>query len=141
MNKFAFIGHPISLNHLYSLLGPWGLLAKRLPRHILYNLLLKSSPYKYCHVRKVRSLTGNEVSGYGIIAPLLPQQTVFLPEEVMIKKVIQAVKLGERLGAKMAVLGGFTSVVGNEGEIVSKNVDISVTSGNTYTACLAIKGI
>ena len=141
MDKFAFIGHPIDLNHLYSLLGRWGALAKRMPRQMLYNLLLKAPPYKYCDVQNVRSLRGAVASGFAIILPLLPQQVAFLPEDAVIEKVIQAVKLAERLGAKMAVLGGFTSIVGNEGEAVSKEVGIRVTSGNTYTACLAIEGI
>ena len=141
MNKFAFIGHPIDLNHLYSLLGIWGVLAKRLPRHMLYNLLLKLPPYKYCGVGNIRSLAGVIASGYGVITPLLPQQVAFLPEDTAIKKVIQTVRLAEKLGAKIAVLGGFTSIVGNEGEVVSKKANIAVTSGNTYTACLAIEGI
>lgn len=141
MDKFAFIGHPIDLNHLYSLLGVWGALAKRLPRHVLYNILLKAPPYKYCDIENVRSLTGGVANGLAIILPLLPHQVALLKEDVVIKKVIQAVRLAERLGAKMAVLGGFTSIVGNEGEVVSKEVNIAVTSGNTYTACLAIEGI
>lgn len=141
MDKFAFIGHPIDLNHLYSLLGRLGALAKRLPRHILYNVLLNAPPYKYSNIEKVRSLTGAVAHGFAVICPLLPHQVAFLPEETVIKKVIQAVRLAERLGAKMAVLGGFTSIVGNEGEIVSKEVNIAVTSGNTYTACLTIEGI
>lgn len=141
MNKFAFIGHPIDLNHLYSLSGMWGPLAKRIPRQALYNLLLKSRPYKYCDIEKMRSLTGAIASGHAIIMPLLPHQVAFLEEGVVIKKVIQSVRFAEKLGAKMAVLGGFTSIVGNEGEAVSKEVGIAVTSGNTYTACLCIEGI
>jgi predicted amino acid dehydrogenase len=141
MDKFAFIGHPIDLNHLYSLLGAWGALAKRMPRHMLYNLLLKAPPYKYYNIENVRSLTGAIAFGDAIICPLLPHQVAFLPEDAVIKKIIRAVRLAERLGAKMAVLGGFASIVGNEGEVVSKEVGIAVTSGNTYTACLAIEGI
>lgn len=142
MNKFTIIGHPVDLNHLYSLLGRWGFLAKLTPRDILYKVLLKTPPYKYCEIPRIRSLTGAIASGYGIVSPFLPQQVAFLPEEVVIKKVVQAVKLAERLGAKIAVLGGFTSIVGNEGEAVSKRVsNIAVTSGNTYTASLAIEGI
>lgn len=141
MNDFAFIGHPIDLNHLYSLLGKWAIVGRRLPRHILYNLLLRTPPFKYCDIKNIRSLRGHAASGCAIICPFLPQQIAFLSEDVVIKKVIDAVKLAEKLGARIAVLGGFTSVVGNEGEIVSKNVNIAVTNGNTYTACLAIKGI
>lgn len=141
MNKFAFIGHPIDLNHLYSLTGRWSFLVRRLPRHVLYNILAKAPPYKYYEIKDMRSLSGATASGFVIICPLLPQQVALLGEKMVIHKVVQAVRLAERLGAKMAILGGFTSIVGNEGEVVSKLVNIAVTSGNTYTACLAIKGI
>lgn len=141
MNKFAFIGHPVDLDHLYNLLGFWGNFAKRIPRTLLYKMLLVTPPYKYCYFKKINSIAGVTASGWTIICPLLPQQVAFLKEEVVINKVIQAVKLAEKLGAKMAILGGFTSIVGNEGEVVSKQVNIAVTSGNTYTACLAIEGI
>ena len=141
MNKFAFIGHPIDLEHLYSLLGNWGWLAQKMPRHVLYSLLLKVPPFKYGEITALRSKTGSIASGIVVICPFLPQQVAFLKEDEVIEKVVQAVKLSEKLGAKMAVLGGFTSIVGNEGEIVSKRVKIAVTSGNTYTACLAIEGI
>lgn len=141
MDKFAFIGHPIDLNHLYNLMGRWSFLAKRLPRHILYNILMKIPPYKYYEIKEIRSPSGAAASGFVIICPLLPQQVALLDEKIVIDKVVRAVKLAEKLGAKMAILGGFTSIVGNEGEAVSGRVDIAVTSGNTYTACLAIKGI
>jgi len=141
MNKFAFIGHPIDLNHLYSLTGRWSFLVRRLPRHILYNILAKAPPYKYYEIKEMRSSSGSVASGFVIICPLLPQQVALLGEKTVIDKVVQAVRLAEKLGAKMAILGGFTSIVGNEGEVVSKRVNIAVTSGNTYTACLAIKGI
>ncbi|PIU41659.1 MAG: shikimate dehydrogenase [Candidatus Omnitrophica bacterium CG07_land_8_20_14_0_80_42_15] len=139
-NKFAFIGHPIDLNHLYGLLGIWGKIAKRMPRDLLYKITLNFPPYKYCDI-EIESLTKDIASGYALICPLLPYQVAFLEESVVIKKIIEVAKLAERLGAKIAVLGGFASIVGNEGEEVSKNVNIAVTSGNTYTACLAIEGI
>lgn len=141
MNKFGFIGHPVDLSHLYSLLGKWGALVKRMPRETLYNVLLKVPPYKYCNIDNIRSLTGARASGYGIVSPILPHQIAFITEEMAITKVIQAVRLAERLGTKLAVLGGFTSIVGDEGREVSKRVPIAVTSGNTYTSCLAIEGI
>ncbi len=38
-------------------------------------------------------------------------------------------------------MAAFTSIVGNEGEVVAKNVNVAVTTGNTYTAFLAIDSI
>lgn len=141
MNKFAFIGHPIDLQHLYNILGFWGNLVKILPRNFVKDMLIKLPPYKYNYVENIRSIVGALTSGYVIMCLILPEQVAFMGEDFAIKKTIQAIKYGEKLGANLAALGGFTSVIGNEGEIVSKSVNIAVTSGNTYTAVLALEGI
>ena len=140
MKKFAFIGHPITLGHFYPLAGFWGGLAKRVSPYYLKEIMLKLPSYKY-NTMRIKSLTGVECEGYGIILPILPEQVAFLGENKTLEKVLSAVRLAERLGAKLVSLGGFTSVVGNEGEYISSKVNIAVTSGNTFPAYLAIEGI
>ncbi len=75
------------------------------------------------------------------MAPLLPEHLVTWGERPSLQKVIAACRLAERLGARVVGLAGFTSIVGNEGEEVSRRVQVSVTSGNTLTAALALQGI
>lgn len=40
----------------------------------------------------------------------------------------------------MVGLGAFTSIVGDAGITVAKNLDIAVTSGNSYTVATALEG-
>jgi predicted amino acid dehydrogenase len=63
-----------------------------------------------------------------------------LPEEFVMRKIIQAGKLAQKLGAKIVGLGAFTSVVGDAGVTVAKNLDIAVTTGNSYTVATALEG-
>ncbi len=62
-----------------------------------------------------------------------------LPAHVVMRKIIDACRLAQKLGAKIVGLGAFTSVVGDAGITVSKNVDIAVTTGNSYTVAVAIE--
>jgi predicted amino acid dehydrogenase len=66
---------------------------------------------------------------------------VGMEEEFVIGRITEAVRRAERLGARIVALGGFASIIGNEGETVSRRVDTAITSGNTYAAALAIEGI
>lgn len=137
----GFIGHPIDLEHLYKMVGPWSLFVKKIPPYMLDTILKRVSPYRLASVKNIRSAKDVLIDCNTIICPLLPAAMVSLDEEFVIGRITQAVNLAERYGAKIATLGGFTSVIGDEGRVVSKRVNIGVTSGNAYTASLAIDGI
>ncbi|MDD5495522.1 MAG: shikimate dehydrogenase [Candidatus Omnitrophica bacterium] len=141
INKVGFIGHPIDLEHLYKMLGPWAFFARKIAPYQLNAMLKNIPPYRLVSVKNIRSAKNALIDCHTIICPLMPTAMVSLDEEFVLKKITQAVKVAERLGAKIVTLGGFTSVVGNEGETVSKRVGVPITSGNTYTAALAIEGI
>jgi len=141
INKFGFIGHAIDLENLYKLLGPWSIIARRIPKFRLRELLKNIPPYRLVTVKNIRSSKDILIDCHAIVCPFLPEDMVRLDEEFVLNKIVHAVRLAEKLGSKIASLGGFASVIGNEGEIVSKRVNIAVTSGNTYTAALAIEGI
>ncbi len=89
----------------------------------------------------IYSTSGAYAEGLGVACPLLPEHFVTLNSKAVLRKIIKAGRLGERFGARIIGLGGFTSVFGNEGEEVAKYLRVAVTSGNTYTAALAIEGI
>jgi fatty aldehyde-generating acyl-ACP reductase len=141
INKFGFIGHAIGLESLYKILGPWGHLAKRIPKFRLREILKNIPPYRLAAVKNIRSSKDILIDCYAMACPLLPEDMVRLDEEFVLNRIVQAVKRCERLDAKIVVLGGFTSVIGNEGESISKRVNVAITSGNTYTASLTIEGI
>ena len=92
------------------------------------------------HITGIQSPTGAEAEGWFIGCPLTPKQLLTLPTEFVYKRLIQCGKLAESLGAGIIGLGAFTSVVGDGGVTVAKNLDIAVTTGNSYTVATAVEG-
>ena len=123
------------------MLGAFNFITNKIPKFMLKELFRKIPPYKINTIKNMRSFKSVLIDCHTIICPLLPEDMILMDEEVVLKKIIASIKCSERLGVKIATLGGFTSVVGNEGEAVSRRAGIAVTSGNTYTAALAIEGI
>lgn len=140
-NSLGFIGHPIDLEHLYGMLGPLNGIARNISKYRLKQFLRLVPPFRISTVKNIKSLINAIIDCYTIICPLLPEDFVSLDEDFVLKRVEQSIRKAQRLGAKIVTLGGFTSVIGNEGEVISKRVDIAVTNGNTYTASLAIDGV
>ena len=141
ISGLGFIGHPIDMEHLYRMMGSLSFVARKIPQFTFKELLKNIPAYRLSTVKNIRSSRDVLIDCHTIICPLLPEDMVALDEKFVVGRISQAVRKAERLGAKIATLGGFTSVIGNEGYEVSKCVNIPVTSGNSYTAGLAIEGI
>jgi len=62
-----------------------------------------------------------------------------LPPAKVLGKIIDACNKAASLGAKVVGLGAFTAVVGDAGVTIRRNVDIAVTTGNSYTVATAIE--
>ena len=139
MSKFAFLNHYLNTDLLHERFNlP---LLHHLPHQAIKNLIAFLPPYRYMEIRPVYSTLGIRADGIGIACPLLPEHFVTLDTKRVLQKIVSAGRIGERFGAKILGLGGFTSVFGNEGVEVSKYLRIAVTSGNTYTAALAVQGL
>ena len=98
------------------------------------------SPMMVSHITGVRSLAGAEAEGWLVGCPLTAKQIVSLPVEQVYEKIIGAIRIAEDLGAKVVGLGAFTSVAGDQGVTIAKNVNIAVTTGNSYTIATAVEG-
>jgi fatty aldehyde-generating acyl-ACP reductase len=93
------------------------------------------------HVTGVVSATGKRLEGWFCLVPFLPVQFVEMAREVVYDKIVKGIELGQQCGARIAGLGGYTSVVGDAGLTVASRVDqIAVTSGNSYTIVTALQG-
>lgn len=141
MSTFGFLAHPINEISFYDLLPFWGKFHKFLPKNILKKIASKTKPYRLCRYEKVRSLTGDSVKGDLVMLSLSPIQLASMKEDEALDLVEYAINLCEKYGDQIVALGAFTSVVGNEGEVLSKRVKVPLTSGNTLTASLALDGI
>lgn len=134
MNKFAFLIHPLDMKDVIR--AEPKAAGKR--EALVEKIIEWMPPYKTSHITGLVSIRGVESEGYFIVVPLMPKQFLTLDRKQVYKKIIDGGKIAEGLGAKILGLGGFTSVVGDAGITISKNLNIAVTSGNSYTIATAI---
>jgi predicted amino acid dehydrogenase len=136
---FAFIIHPIDpqrdVARKFPALG-------KLPVWLINFLCLFFPPVYISQINGIRSTsTAEEVTGWFVACPLTPQRMMSLPPRVVYKKIIQTGRYAERLGAQILGLGAFTSVVGDGGLTIAKNLNIPVTTGDSYTIAVAVRAI
>lgn len=137
MEKFAFIMHPLDAKRDIARKYPF---VKYLPESWVEWGLTKKGPMMVSHVTGVVSKTGAEAEGWLVGCTLSPKQMLNLPVDFVYQKIIGAAKLAQDMGAKIVGLGAFTSVVGDGGRTIANNVDIAVTSGNSFTIATGIEG-
>lgn len=136
MDKFSFILHPLTLQDYIRKYPATGYF----PEFVLNGFARLLPPFKVSEIKGVYSSLA-QVEGEFICCPLTSNQLLQLPPEVSITKIINAVKLAERNGAKLVGLGALTAVVGDGGVTVAKEAGIPVTTGNSYTVFTALEGI
>ena len=100
-----------------------------------------SPPIEVSHITGIRSPRGAEAEGWFVGCLLTSRQMLELPEAFVLDKIIQAAKKAQELGAHIVGLGAFTAVVGDAGITVAEQMDIAVTTGNSYTVATALQGI
>lgn len=136
MQKFAFIIHPLEARKDVARKYPF---ARYLPEQVVEFGLRFKSPQVISHITGVQAKTGAKAEGWFVVCPLTPRQLTTLPVEFVYERIIQCGRIAADLGAKIIGLGAFTSVVGDGGVTVAKNLPIAVTTGNSYTVATAIE--
>lgn len=138
-NSFAFIIHPIDIKRDVARKYPIFNYASE----GLINWLSRYFPPVYLsQVEGVQSQsTGNELTGWLLACPLTPVRMMNLPEAVVYQKIIDTGRMAEKLGAKILGLGAFTAVVGDAGVTIARELDIPVTTGDSYTVVMAVEAI
>jgi len=136
MEKFAFILHPLEIRDIQRKFK----FMEKIPDKLTERLLHLAPALKISDITGVCSPVGKEIEGMFILCPLTSKQMLQLPLSFVQKKIIQAGKLAQKNGAKIVGLGAFTSVVGDAGVTIAKNLNIAVTSGNSFTVATALQG-
>lgn len=137
MEKFAFVIHPLSAKKDIARKYPF---VKYLPESAVEWGMKHKSPMEVSHITGIQSDAGAEAEGWLVGCPLSPKLIMQLPVEQVYEKIIGAIRIAEERGAKIVGLGALTSVVGDQGITVAKNVNIAVTTGNSYTIATAVEG-
>lgn len=137
MRTFGFLIHPLSYDDVLR----YEPKAAGKGRPLIKKILEWMPAYKVSHVTGVRSLTGEEIEGYFIAVPLLPEQFFDLPRNEVMARIIRGANIAAELGCGIVGLGGFTAVVGDGGPTIAENCPIAVTSGNSYTIAAGIQSL
>lgn len=140
MDSFAFIIHPIDpkrdVSRKYPLLG-------RIFSERFINF--GSTFFPPVYISEITGITsratGKEIKGWFVACPFTAARMLQLPEKTVYRKIVQTGQLAERLGARILGLGAFTSVVGDAGVTIARQLDIPVTSGDAYTVAIAVRAI
>ncbi len=141
MNGFVVMGHPYNFQHLVRIFKFFKPDVAKVTPDFLLKLFELAPSYKGSDVRGFRSETGKTVDGYFVMCPIIPDMVKFSPELVL-NKVIEGCKIGERLGAGVLALGGFTSIVGEKYfDKLRDQIKMPMTTGNTFTTAMALEGV
>lgn len=135
MQKFAFVVHPLEASDFgrkFSFTRNW-------PDRLIEGIIKYIPPFKVSYISGIES-GHNKAEGWFVGCPLTSRQMVSMPEAYVMNKIIKTGKVAEQLGAKIVGLGAFTSVVGDAGITIANNLNIAVTTGNSYTVATALEG-
>lgn len=138
MHSFAFIIHPIDPKR--DVARKYPVLGKVLPEAAIHFACRFWPPVELSHITGARSkASGEEIEGWLIAVPYTTQRMLQLPTPEVYNKIIAAGRLATQLGAEILGLGAYTSVIGDGGATIARNLDIAVTSGDSYTAALSVR--
>lgn len=135
VNKFAFVLNPFNIQnvHDYCFLS-------RLASHVLIKVILRLlPPFKIHHAKNLRSATGAQIEGSFIVCPLLSKQVLAMNEDVVLNKILKAVRIGERSGAKVIGLGALMGIAGKGGQVIAGQTPVAITTGSSLATAAILE--
>lgn len=138
---FGVIGHFYNFYHLENALKTLNPEAKLPSREFLGQLFNITPSFKLYDIENFKSKTGEITRGCFIVATFIPDM-VEKDMWAIFSKVVRACKIAEKHGVGVVALGGFTSIIGERiGQQIADEVDVAVTTGNTFTVAMVIDSV
>lgn len=140
ISGFGIIGHLYNFYHLERCLKMLNPGFKMPSRDFLGQLFNVTPSFKLYDIQDFKSKTGASSHGCFIVATFIPD---LIEKDVwsIFSKVVKACRIAEEHGMGIVTLGGFTSIVAERiGQAITDMVDIPITTGNTFTAAMALEG-
>lgn len=137
IRRFAFVIHPLSQNNFKNALP----IPKSTPKFVMdtvETLAAHMPPMVYCKMSNIISPTGAETEGWLISVGGTPKEMLSRSPEFTYRRLLQASKMAEKMGAQIMGLGAFTKVVGDAGVTVARRSSLPITTGNSYSASGAL---
>lgn len=141
VSGFGIIGHFYNFYHLEKALKTLNPAFKMPSREFIGSLFHITPSFKGQDIVGFKSRTGEITNGCLIVATFIPDM---IEKDIwsVFSKVVRACKLAEKYGVGIVSLGGFTSIVAEKmEEAFLQQVDVAVTTGNTFTAAMAVEGV
>ncbi|MFH0790827.1 MAG: SRPBCC family protein [Candidatus Omnitrophota bacterium] len=138
---FGIIGHLYNFNHLERCLRMLNPDFKMPSLEFLGQLFTVTPSFKLYDILNFKSKAGQMANGCFIVATFIPDM---MEKDIwaIFSKVVRACKIAEKSGVGIVTLGGFTSIVAERiGREIAHQVDVPVTTGNTFTAAMVIDGL
>jgi predicted amino acid dehydrogenase/ribosome-associated toxin RatA of RatAB toxin-antitoxin module len=138
---FGIIGHLYNYYHLEKCLKMLKPDFKMPSREFISQLYHLSPSFKLCDIKAFKSKTGQTVDGCFVVATFIPDM-IEKDMWLVYSKVVNACRIAEKHGVGVVALGGFTSIVAEKiGHQISNEVEVPVTTGNSFTAAMTIEGV
>jgi predicted amino acid dehydrogenase len=137
IRRFAFVIHPLSQEFIRKGFP----IPKATPKVIMNKietLAAHMPPMVYCKMENIVSPSGAEAEGWLITVGGTPREMLARSPEFTYRRLLQAAKMAEKMGAQIMGLGAFTKVVGDAGITVARRAPLPVTTGNSYSASGAL---
>jgi len=138
---FGIIWHLYNFKHFERCLKMLNPNFKMPSQEFIGQLFNITPSFKLCDILNFKSKTGQTVNGRFIIATFTPEM---MERDIwaVFSKVVKACRIAEKYGVGIVSLGGFVSTVAERiGQEIVNEVDVPVTTGNTFTAAMAIDGV
>lgn len=138
---FGVIGHFYNIRHLERCLKMLKPDFKMPSQEFIGHLFNTMPSFKLYDVENFKSKTGQTTKGCFIVATFIPDM-IERDMWSIFGKVVRACKIAEKYGVGIVTLGGFSSIVAERiGHEIANEVDVAVTTGNTFTAAMVIDGV
>jgi len=134
--RFAFTVHPTDISFVHR---RWPV-TRYIPQRLTERLLSLRRPFKVSDITGVQTAY-NSAAGMFVAIPLTTRLWHDLPEEFLIRRVIEAAQEAERQGARILGLGAHSAIPGDAGREIARRVGIPITTGNSYTVAAALEAV
>lgn len=126
--EFAFVVHPRDYRDFARKYH----FSRRLPRNLIEFVLKHLWPLIVAPITGLKDKEGKEILGYLIGCPLTAFQ-MLSDRQLAQRRILQSVRLAEKIGAKIVGLGGLTASLTKGGLDLKDKVKAGITSGYAYT--------
>lgn len=135
--RFAFLVHPLELQNYVDFDSSLAAFSKDQLEQLIDRWNEMMEPFVVAKTR-IQSVTGASAYGEFIVVPYTAEQLSTMPRREAVSHVKDAVLLAKNNGAGIVGLGAYTSVVTRGGWDV-RNLDVAITTGNSYTVVSAVE--